>query len=638
MSKIEIFGLYEETDRLLRFLQKSGDIHLVETATPTDSRGQFRRLHAPSGRTQDEPVTRIVTEVEEIYRIAAAGLPPAPGESVVENATDHTACLREISRIRKKIFSLVKRKKNLSSDLSDLLAVRPERIALAQILSKVMSGGVKDPPACLVLIPEKRNEHGELLATLAAEHFGKGYFNVLSELIDGKKTILTAVYGDNSRARSFKHLLWEEGFEELNFPNRCGEGTLDDTLREFDDLLKELPDRLRKADEEIAIVLETHREFLAASMYGGRAFLERETAKGLMAATKYAVIINGWIPENRLRGFSERLDREFGDSAIVRELDIIHDEVDSIPTLLRNTVFSKSFEQLLRILPPVSYTGVDPTFLNAFTFPLFFGFMLGDVVYGLLVVLLALYLRKALSPQFSFVSSIAMCCGFSSIFFGVLFWEFLGNLGEGHAPFSFLPILNRHLHIKEFLVTAILIGAVHVSLGFLMAALKAYTHRFYRKLIGESSLISLIWMVFLLIGSTERFGILPAWLFDAALAGIFINIITVFLTLGAFSVLEIFSIVANILSYSRLMAIGFSSVILAFIANSLSQTAGSMVSGFLIGFSLHLVNLALGIFGPVIHSLRLHYVEFLPKFYETTGRDFQPFGCYANELAGNVRQ
>jgi V/A-type H+/Na+-transporting ATPase subunit I len=83
--------------------------------------------------------------------------------------------------------------------------------------------------------------------------------------------------------------------------------------------------------------------------------------------------------------------------------------------------------------------------------------------------------------------------------------------------------------------------------------------------------------------------------------------------------------IGNIVSYARIMAIGLASVLIAQVANRFAGLTGDMVVGVLVAGFIHLINIALGIFSPTIHVLRLHYVEFFDKFIVYGGRKFEPF-------------
>lgn len=90
--------------------------------------------------------------------------------------------------------------------------------------------------------------------------------------------------------------------------------------------------------------------------------------------------------------------------------------------------------------------------------------------------------------------------------------------------------------------------------------------------------------------------------------------------------LELLKNIGNIISYARIMAVGLTSVLLAFVANYMAGRIGSVWAGITVALLLHIFNLLLGVFAPTIHSLRLHYVEFLSKFMEPGGKEFKPLG------------
>ena len=96
---------------------------------------------------------------------------------------------------------------------------------------------------------------------------------------------------------------------------------------------------------------------------------------------------------------------------------------------------------------------------------------------------------------------------------------------------------------------------------------------------------------------------------------------------GVVGLLEVFSLFSNILSYSRLMALGVASVVLALVANRIFAELDYGVTGLLAAATLHALNAMIAMFSPTIHTLRLHYVEFFTKFYRPEGRDFVRFGA-----------
>ena len=119
---------------------------------------------------------------------------------------------------------------------------------------------------------------------------------------------------------------------------------------------------------------------------------------------------------------------------------------------------------------------------------------------------------------------------------------------------------------------------------------------------------------------------LPPIFFTPSVIAILVAFPVLIVVEGFLAPIELLSTLGNVLSYARIMALGTASVVMAVVANRMVGAMGSVVIGVLFGLLFHLVNFALGIFGPTIHALRLHYVEFFGKFYSAGGVEYRPFG------------
>jgi V/A-type H+-transporting ATPase subunit I len=172
------------------------------------------------------------------------------------------------------------------------------------------------------------------------------------------------------------------------------------------------------------------------------------------------------------------------------------------------------------------------------------------------------------------------------------------------------------------LIFSLALGVFHVLFGLAIALFEALRRRKHRKAAGHLVTISLIICLTALLVSL----IIPSpWLLSRPIlvvAGILIPLL--FLSGGLLAPLEFIKQIGNIISYSRIMAIGLSSVLLANAANHLAGLPGDLILGMLAAIALHAVALVLGTFAPTIHALRLHYVEFLSKFIEHGGKKFEP--------------
>jgi len=208
-----------------------------------------------------------------------------------------------------------------------------------------------------------------------------------------------------------------------------------------------------------------------------------------------------------------------------------------------------------------------------------------------------------------------------SIFFGILYGEFFGDLP--HRLFGLEPIfLDRRTAVIPMLYFALAIGVFHSLLGLSLGILTALKKKAKKE--AAYKLTSIILIVCLIVVLTSYFGLLPVLSSRPIIIAMLFLIPFLLLTGGILAPLEFLKSIGNIISYVRIMAIGLTSVLLAFVANRLAGSMGNIVVGILVASLLHLMNIALGLFSPTIHSMRLHYVEFFSKFIEYGGRRFEP--------------
>jgi V/A-type H+-transporting ATPase subunit I len=275
------------------------------------------------------------------------------------------------------------------------------------------------------------------------------------------------------------------------------------------------------------------------------------------------------------------------------------------------------------MVPLPAYGTIDPTPFVAVFFPMFFGLILGDVGYGLVLAMIALWLRHGGAPG-STRRAVAEVLGAGAAFsvaFGIAFGEFFGDLGA--RWFGMRPLLlDREHSLLSFLALAIAIGAVHIILGLALGVYNA-SRGHPRQAVGKgASLVMVLLIIVVLLAALE---VLPHGLMTPAVIGLLVLFPVLILAEGIIAPIEFLSTLSNILSYARIMALGTASVMMAVVANELAGSVGSVLVGVLFALLFHLVNFALGIFAPTIHGLRLHYVEFFGKFHSPGGQAYRPF-------------
>ncbi len=341
--------------------------------------------------------------------------------------------------------------------------------------------------------------------------------------------------------------------------------------------------------------------------------------------TEMCFVILGWIPSEAVSELQAEVTRQFSGQVVVEEKEIFEDDLERIPVSLRNPLYFKPFEMFIRLLPLPRYSSVDPTpFLGIF-FPIFFGMILADIGYGLILLAagmpIALFVRKSRNLQD--FGRIIVICALYTLIFGWLFGEFFG--GFGHRFLHMEPVwMDRRTAIFPMLSFALSVGIIHVCMGLFMGFLSALKGGERLKALFKLGTILFVLCGVVLLGGYFFADAVPQLARRPAFIGLLVLALVILVSGGVLAPLELFKTLGNIISYARIMAVGLTSVLLAHVANQLAGMAGGVLLGGLIALLLHAFNIVLGVFAPTIHSLRLHYVEFFSKFIEPGGRIYRP--------------
>jgi V/A-type H+-transporting ATPase subunit I len=343
-------------------------------------------------------------------------------------------------------------------------------------------------------------------------------------------------------------------------------------------------------------------------------------ARSNFAQTDNIVILNGFIPKKDALKLKKSLEREIADSY---EIEIFDPKTEA-PIKLEHKGIAKSFENLLRIYSLPKYGEFDPTLLMLLVFPIFYGFILGDVIYGL-ISLIVFSIAKIKFKNLRAFISILQLSAISSIIFGFIFGEFLG-----FEPYH--PLIERAHDPTSLLVIALIFGIIHVNLGLIIGFFNLLPN------IKKAIYDKISWIILQVGGFLLYLGSSSNELFFTITGGILLvlSIILIYLGHGMLGIIELPSIFTNILSYARLMAVGLSSVVIAILINTFSLSLFSsgffgIIAGVILFTIGHIFNICLGSFEGFLHSLRLHYVEFFTKFYSGGGREFKAFGDRIHE-------
>ena len=332
--------------------------------------------------------------------------------------------------------------------------------------------------------------------------------------------------------------------------------------------------------------------------------------------------VSGWLPASKTDEAAQRISKAAEGNASIETSRPGHE--DEVPVKLKNNKVSRPFEFLMNLYSLPKYSEIDPTLFLSITFPLFFGIILGDMGYGLVVGLLALFIRSKI-PAAKSLASLMIPAAISSVIFGALFGEIFGfeELFGHHLP----HVISRLKSVDQMLYASVAVGFLHVNIGLLAGFANEMSHGLKKALLAKGS-----WWVLqagLALIAMSALGIAETSLLGYGVTAL--AVVLIYMGESMSGLTEIPGLFSNILSYSRLMAVGMASVGLAHVVNGFvlkfAEAGGVMTAAaVIIGLLGHALNIALGLLGGFLHSLRLHYVEFFTKFFKGDATPFDSFG------------
>lgn len=439
----------------------------------------------------------------------------------------------------------------------------------------------------------------------------------------GEQALLILVPAD--AAARMEALLADSRVEEVHLPSDYAGRPADEALPAMARRLETLPEQIAEARRALeALASETTKELLTARAAVADRLAEHD-AVSMVGATDHAVVIEGWVPDDALKRLDHELHDRFDGAVAVETVAREEWTRDDAPVVLRNPRLFRPFELLIRMMPLPRYGTIDPTPFVAVFFPMLFGIILGDAGYGAVLALLALVIHRRSkdgTPLRAAAEVAGPCAGFA-IIFGILFGEMFGDLGR-HVFGLHALLFDREEALVPFLGAAVALGFVHILIGLVLGAVSALRGEHRRHALGRG--VTALLLVLIAAALLAAVDVLPQALFTPAVIGILIAFPVLVIAEGLVAPVELLSTIGHVLSYARVMAIGTASVMMAVVANRMTGIFGSVLVGALFALIFHLVNFALGLFSPAIHSLRLHYVEFFGTFYSPGGTRYQPFG------------
>ncbi len=504
-----------------------------------------------------------------------------------------------------------------------------------------------------------------------------------------------AVFVPKDKAGPTREFLTQRGFVSVQIPegNEQPRAVLGNLLGERERWEK----RLAETDERLATLRERYAGFLAAAKVHLETEVEKAEAPLRFAVTDHTFMVEGWVPKETFESAKAELEKLSGTYVAELETQPAHEAKEEKPEakpqpdppiLLRNPKPIKPFEMLVNMFGSPNYHEIDPTLIFSIAFPIMFGIMVGDAGYGLVWMAYGIWLlRRWKNRPWDFWKNLLVAFifgGFWATVFGTfVFAEAFGipfvmplnhatpaaafNWSDNilHIAIPIHPLLDKLAQVPDFIVLSVSVAVLHLGVGFIVGFFDEIHHSIKHALGKVGWLLILISLYVIIIVRTARWplvsGEVPwgyavwngplAWfprggiampnvgftaanqIPSAAVGMLVVGLVLALVAEGVLNIMELFGLLANIISYARLAGIGVAEEAVIVALNGIALTyfvlPGSIV-GIIVGLVvMALANLLIFLLSTIsgtIQSVRLNYVEFFLKFYKGTGTLFRPFG------------
>ncbi|MBR0167360.1 MAG: V-type ATP synthase subunit I [Synergistaceae bacterium] len=437
----------------------------------------------------------------------------------------------------------------------------------------------------------------------------------------------------------------KNGFTPVEVPATLT-GTAEEEKEKFAGMISALEAKEIELDEKLSALAEENVPTVQKLSDYYNSLSARYNGTAMSDETDSVMLTRFWLPADKADEIRAKIEAISTDV----ELMLSDPEPDEEPpSLLANGNTVRPFNILTELYSSPKYRGIDPTPLLAPFFWIFFGMCLGDAGYGIVVFGLIMFVfrkYKKIAPGVKDFITLFLFCSVSTFIYGVISGSFFGNFIDAFLP-PLIPMKNALMLVDpmtnpmQVLGISLLLGVIHLMFGLLISAYDKIRNGEIIDAIGEK----ISWF-FLIVGlclyGVGLGGMLPPHFVQIGGAMAIIGAVIIFIYAGkgepnyAKKVINGFlalygstSYLGDILSYSRLLALGFGSAVIGMVINLLGGLAADIpYVGWLVAITVviggHIFSIAINILGSFVHPLRLQYVEFFGKFYTGGGEPFTP--------------
>ena len=627
MKKLRICGVSEEQTQLIRQLQLLGSVEIGAPCALTDTQG-VQVFCAGDGKSTDALLrtsARLTSALETLkhYETKKGGLFAARPEKTIGELFSDEAYAAALDTAQA-VLDAQDARSRLAAEKSRLTAVRESFVPWQQLPLPLETLGTQHTRILLGTVPAQTD-----LEALRAKVFEAADEVQLEQISADQQSLYLLVFVHKCAAEAVGAALREAGFALTTFDGV--QGTAAENIRRTDEAIAACEQQDAEKLAELT-ALAAQKPALQLAFDRCTQEISKAQAADRLVHSEKTFCLGGWVPCEDVG----KLEALLSGFCCAWELtDPAPEEYPDVPVKLKNNKLTWPLNMVTEMYSLPAYDGVDPNPLMAPFFILFYGIMMADMGYGLLMILASIIITKKSRPKGTSgqMFGLMFSCGISTFLMGALTGGFFGDflpqlvgIIDPDTTFKALPSLFTPLDDTiTILIGAMALGFVQIVTGMAIS--------FVEK-IKKGQIMDAIW---------EE---LTWWIVFAGIACMALGVTNIVLYVGLAMVVvgsgwsakgfgkvtAIFGSVYNhvtgyfgdILSYSRLMTLMLAGSVIASVFNTLGAIPGNVVFFLLVSVAGNGLNFALNLLSCYVHDLRLQCLEYFGKFYQDGGKPFEP--------------